>query len=566
MNDNELDLSKYAIQILELDASQLWSTCIFATKLLSAGYKEWQQELNNLITGRSQQKVETINELNKKLLRRVSDWQKGMSKPLTFQMFEEALAVNATNSVLGLIEHIKSEQEARSEQFPQPLGVHKKLLTITTKALVKHVTEHGAGSTTMKEVDEWIALMNEQEIFYPFFHASDSGQVLTHSSDYHEMTESIRVYEQWRDSTNNDVIGTEFRYFQHKSLFIHIAQSIQHYVNAWKSEPMAHDYSTTEQWQINCSKLFSFYFETEKFHGLTGGVNGGSGMPFPHISNLQSYLPKEDLFGKNPPDVINVHLHHLTVAQNIYTSVETKMIKEMLTPNEQAQWNLYRHTLESTLNYYKERMKKLSNREKQRRHSLKNKKPGTRPRRSFIREDMFDEDFFWLGKLSYWHITHIGFSGPTSTVEPRHCNSKVQAEIVRLTAPLMKGLREDRSATHPRQEGKNQHQSNINQTTTIPECNHHQQDHDNNSSITDEWAIQGVREGTRLLHASPTEVATENSIVTAAAEEDEAEFQQNFQKDIANIQLSHLTVYNDYVQMSQKKRVSASEMKKGHHT
>ncbi len=78
--------------------------------------------------------------------------------------------------------------------------------------------------------------------------------------------------------------------------------------------------------------------------------------------------------------------------------------------------------------------------------------------------------------------------------------------------------------------------------------------------IADEWSIQGVAKETRILHASPTDVAILNSIATANAEaveselkqktkKAEADYQRELRRDIAHIPLSHLAMFNDYDKM-----------------
>ena len=48
--------------------------------------------------------------------------------------------------------------------------------------------------------------------------------------------------------------------------------------------------------------------------------------------------------------------------------------------------------------------------------------------------------------------------------------------------------------------------------------------------IADEWSIQGVAKETRILHASPTDIAISNSIVTADAEAVHSEMKQTAKK------------------------------------
>lgn len=358
--------------ILRLNPEGVWLGAIYATKLMLGNFERWESILN------ADNKQGVVGDFTK----RVSDWQEFVLQPLTVKCITRNLPAYA-KSVLSKLAKLKT----RNNIFE----LNSQLLLTASTTLVDCVTKRGTGNKTYQEISKWFGLMTALK---------DSPLI----ENAHKETKALfcQVIEAFGTAKVSANSVTEYPFFNHKILFLHISHMVYYSCVGSKStsntELMQVDASSFNRWEEISGRFFGKHFNAGYLGLCADGSNRGE-ENFPIID-----LPLDWFFGQM------IQHNGLPFTHDLHFHIMGKMqgkLKEIMSLNNINSSKEHDNLERFELYYYQatilinKRKPILKSREKERR--CRNKKM-VDPRKYKPRlPRYFERDLFHMSVESYYY-------------------------------------------------------------------------------------------------------------------------------------------------------------------
>jgi len=373
--------------ILGLDADAYWLTTTVATKSMLTNFLRWEQSIPK------EKRNANVGDFAK----RVSYWHEKTLMPVSVSIQCNLYRNPPSYSKPVLQGKLREIEKNRNNIFE----LNIELLIVASKALVACLRK-GLGPRTKKEMTKWFQLM---VLIHPLLVCEVKKST---ESSFTSVIHKYRALSKTVDAAGEQN-KTEYPYFHHKILFIHIAHMVFFTCVETKSThdevnkcQMKVSNSMWDKWEKVSGDLFNRTLNFSSNGSLV--IQNGVDPTFTYIDLPRNWFLRETLQARGIPDVWNLHLG---IMNKLHGKIESMQVGQAISKQDSLETYLLNcrfATTSATLTG--KSLLEFKRREKARRHHRKDAYIKKGPSYQYKPDDptKFERDMFLLGNESYYYL------------------------------------------------------------------------------------------------------------------------------------------------------------------
>ena len=379
------------LEILQLNAVMIFSVVTFATKLNLSGFEAFDLKLEERGDIIDSNLAEFIKSL---FLNDMVDWQQKTLAPLSEEIFKQ----HQCNFVESVTEHHQGGA----------VHLHIELIKESSSLLLNLLNDEkeNIGVLTWIQIQEWVKLVTK---YLQQCQQKSSALHTTKTNVEPLLSETLEILEKSGlvDSDKEKEkeprrAGKEYPFFDHKSLFIYLAQVV--YMECHVFETVTED---IESWHYFCGSSFNDHFKVSRYTALS---HKHIIQDFPFTKPLVSSPPI--LLDLAIDKIVEVHAMHVATFKVVDEYLERlKNGADDLSPDdsEQVQLDIWKHFMSKATISNVERIHFLSQRRKAKKAYLKKEEKNHASNENSYNytprlPGRFENDTYLLGACSLYQI------------------------------------------------------------------------------------------------------------------------------------------------------------------
>ena len=387
--------------ILRLDADAYSLATTVGAKSMLCKFSKWE----NTVPAAENRKERRV--IVGHSVKRVSLWHEKVLMPMTF-----TLVCNLYRNPPSFAQQVLQEDKLRQIEGTRNniFELNVQLLVAASESLVSCL-RNGLGNSTKKQISGWFQLMARIRVLPDPNNLTGKTSVGTQVSFIGVLNEYRTELRRLDGAGGQERSATEYMYFDHKILFLHIAHIVLFTCVETKSKmpsvnkcQMKVSNSRFEEWEQLSGDLSNRRLKLSNNGLLVDGENGAD-HTFTKIVIQRNWFRNQTKAG--PP---SVHRMHLSLIHNMHGKIHEMLTGRNIGSHEMFQANKLERFLINTTSAIQISEGVLKKNEKFRRHFIRTgiKKKGPSYQYKSRDPNKFERDEFIFGKHSFHYLFSTG--------------------------------------------------------------------------------------------------------------------------------------------------------------